>query len=223
MLEVGPGLGSLTLGLLEVGAQITCVEKDPGLAANLPRLIETRAPGRTVEMLCADALEVDLGRLTASGRWKLVANLPYNVATQVVLRVLDSAPAVGEMLVMVQREVGERMAASPGSRTYGIPSVLIGLVASARLSAAVPPEVFYPRPRVASTLVAITRLDRPLAERDVLQDVRRLVRQAFGQRRKTLRRSLGLAERCFEAAGIGASARPEQLSPQDWCRLAAAC
>ncbi|MCC6226529.1 MAG: 16S rRNA (adenine(1518)-N(6)/adenine(1519)-N(6))-dimethyltransferase RsmA [Microthrixaceae bacterium] len=222
VLEVGPGLGSLTLGLLEAGAEVTCIEKDPTLARLLPNSIAARAPGLSVEVVCGDALSVDLSSVVGDGPWKLVANLPYNVATQVVLRVLDEAPTVETMVVMVQREVGERMAAAPGSRIYGIPSVLIGLAATARLSVAVPAEVFYPRPRVASSLVVITRLSEPLVQGVAADKVRRLVRQGFNQRRKTMRRSLGLSPECFAAAGIDASARPEMLSPQDWCRLAEA-
>jgi len=222
VLEVGPGLGSLTLGLLEAGAVVTCVEKDPTLARLLPNSIANRARGLSVEVLCADALAVDLSSVVGEGTWKLVANLPYNVATQVVLRVLDEAPTVETMVVMVQREVGERMAAAPGSRTYGIPSVMIGLAATARLSVAVPAEVFYPRPRVASSLVVITRLSEPLVQGEAADKVRRLVRQGFNQRRKTLRRSLGLPPACFDAAHIDDSARPEMLSPHDWCRLAEA-
>lgn len=223
VLEIGPGLGSLTLGLLDVGAAVTCVEKDPEIAALLGRSISQRAPGAQVVIECGDALDVDLAALCPGpSHWKLVANLPYNIATQVVLRVLDEAPSVGSMLVMVQREVAERLAASPGGRSYGIPSVILALRATAKLSATVPPEVFYPRPRVTSALVAIERREAPVTDPDTELVVRQLVRAAFGQRRKTLRRSLGLPEEVFARAGIDGAERPERLSVQDWCRLAVA-
>jgi 16S rRNA (adenine1518-N6/adenine1519-N6)-dimethyltransferase len=174
-------------------------------------------------VVVADALDVDLGELTdGAASWRLVANLPYNVSTQIVLRTLDEAPAVTSMLVMVQREVGERWVAAPGSRTYGIPSVLIALDATARLAGSIPSEVFFPRPRVDSTLVALTRHEggrRGDCDVAVLRD---LVRRGFGQRRKTLRRSLGLGDAVFDAASIEPTDRPERLALDDWCRLAAA-
>jgi 16S rRNA (adenine1518-N6/adenine1519-N6)-dimethyltransferase len=221
VLEIGPGLGSLTLGLLEAGADVTCVEKDPSVAALLAEVLDAKAGERRPRVVVGDALEVGLDDLTADGPWKLVANLPYNVATQIVLRVLDEAPEVTSMLVMVQREVGERWVAPPGSRTYGVPSVLIALDAAARLVGAVPPEVFYPRPRVDSALVELVRRPTPVGgcDRGVLRE---LVRRAFGQRRKTLRRSLALAEATFAAAGVDPGDRPERLGVDAWCRLAAA-
>lgn len=221
VIEVGPGLGSLTLGLLDVGAELTCVEKDPELAELLVGTLAVRAPTHHVEIVCADALDVDFASLGMTDPpWKLVANLPYNIATQLVLRVLDEAPAVESMLVMVQREVAERLAAEPGGRAYGIPSVLLALQATARVSAAVAAEVFFPRPRVASSLVAVTRLAEPVADPETSTIVRRLVKQAFGQRRKTLRRSLGLDPDVFDRAAIDPQERPERLSVHDWCRLA---
>jgi 16S rRNA (adenine1518-N6/adenine1519-N6)-dimethyltransferase len=135
---------------------------------------------------------------------------------------LDEAPAITSMLVMVQKEVGERWVAPPGSRTYGIPSVLIALDATARLAGGVPAEVFYPRPRVESTLVALERHPdgrRADCDADVLRD---LVRRGFGQRRKTLRRSLGLDDAVFAAAAVEPTDRPERLGLDDWCRLASA-
>jgi 16S rRNA (adenine1518-N6/adenine1519-N6)-dimethyltransferase len=222
VLEVGPGLGSLTLGLLEAGAEVTCIEKDPEMARLLEEILSTRAPGARVRILVGDALDVDLGSVASPGSWRLVSNLPYNVSTQIVLRVLDVAPAVATLLVMVQREVGERWVAAPGSRVYGIPSVLIALDAVASLAGSVAPEVFYPRPRVASTLVALRRRpDGRIGGCDISL-LRELVRRGFGQRRKTLRRSLALDDPMFAAAAIDPSDRPEQLAVDDWCRLAAA-
>jgi 16S rRNA (adenine1518-N6/adenine1519-N6)-dimethyltransferase len=211
----------LTLGLLEAGARVTCIEKDDEMAGLLASTLAERAPGHSVRVVVADALDVDVRELTdGAAPWRLVANLPYNVSTQIVLRTLDEAPAVTSMLVMVQREVGERWVAAPGSRTYGIPSVLIALDASARLAGAIPSEVFYPRPRVDSTLVALSR--HPDGRRDdcdvaVLRD---LVRRGFGQRRKTLRRSLGLDDEVFAAAAVDPTDRPERLGLDAWCRLA---
>ena len=219
VIEVGPGLGSLTLGLIEAGAHVTCIEKDPSMVELLRRTLDDRGVVSGVSVVEGDALQISFAELTSRGTsWSLVANLPYNVATQIVLKVLETAPTVSRMLVMVQREVAERMAAEPGSGAYGIPSVLIGLVASARIVGHVGPDVFVPRPRVTSALVELQRdgeRPRPLDRSRFVG----LVKQGFGQRRKMLRRSLDLDTTVFEAAGIAADSRPEQLSVADWIRL----
>jgi 16S rRNA (adenine1518-N6/adenine1519-N6)-dimethyltransferase len=224
--EVGPGLGSLTLGLLATGARVVAVEIDPKLAERLPKTVADRGPevaGR-LQVVAADALRVtkdDLPEPTA-----LVANLPYNVAVPVVLHLLAEVPSLRSGLVMVQTEVAERMAAGPGSRIYGVPSVKLAWYGPARKVAAVPRSVFWPVPNVDSALVAFERGDTPASDdRDRLFA---LVDAAFSQRRKTLRAALagwaGSAERAGElltAAGIDPKTRGEQLDVHDFARLAA--
>jgi len=220
VVEVGAGLGALTLALADTGATVTTIEADRHL---IPALEEVLA-GRPVRLVPADVREVDWDDVLAGAdRWALVANLPYNLATPIVLDVLAEVPRVERLLVMVQREVGERLAAPPGSKAYGIPSVLVALRAHAEVVGRVSPEVFLPRPRVESALVRIDRRVEPAttADPEVLAG---LVRQAFGQRRKMLRRSLDgtVTDDQFAAAGIATDARPEQLDVTAWGRLAEA-
>jgi 16S rRNA (adenine1518-N6/adenine1519-N6)-dimethyltransferase len=217
VVEVGPGLGSLTLALAETGAEITAVEMDRHL---VPVLREVVA-GRAVRVVQGDAMRLDWDELLAGAeRWVLVANLPYNVATPLVLDLLAGVPAIERMLVMVQREAGERLAAGPGSGVYGIPSVKVALRARARLAGKVGPDVFLPRPRVDSVLVEIVRRAEPAtgADPDLLV---RLVETGFNQRRKMLRRSLAslVSPEAFVDAGIDPQDRPERLSVEDWGRL----
>jgi 16S rRNA (adenine1518-N6/adenine1519-N6)-dimethyltransferase len=220
VLEIGPGLGSLTLGLLEAGAQVTAIEKDPGLADMLRDTLVSRAPGLAVDVIVGDALVADLAGLTRSGPgWRLVANLPYNVATQVVIRALDEAPNIESMVVMVQREVADRLVAGAGAQATGIPSILIAMSATARLVGTIGPEVFYPRPRIVSALVELRRHDHDVFAGADRQVARQLVRTSFGQRRKTLRRSLALDPDVFERAEVSPAARPQELSLDDWRRL----
>ena len=219
VLEVGAGLGSLTLALVETGAAVTAIETDPGLVAVLNQTVGDRAT--VVE---ADAMTVNWPELLGSSpSWSLVANLPYNVATPVILDVLEQAPEVTQMVVMVQKEVAQRLAAPAGSAAYGIPSVVLAYRATARVVGAVSREVFYPRPRVDSALVHVVRLDRPSTDADPKR-LFELVRAGFGQRRKMLRRSLAdrVSEDAFADAGVDPRARPGELDVQDWGRLAAA-
>lgn len=228
VLEVGPGLGSLTLGLLATGAQVVAVEIDPKLAGRLPRTVAERGPETAgkLHVVAADALRIAKEDLPAQPT-ALVANLPYNVAVPVVLHLLAEVPTLTSGLVMVQTEVADRMAAGPGSRIYGVPSVKLAWYGSARKVAAVPRSVFWPVPNVDSALVAFERGDAPASDdRDRLF---RLVDAAFSQRRKTLRAALagwaGSAERAGElltAAGIDPKTRGEQLGVHDFARLAAA-
>jgi 16S rRNA (adenine1518-N6/adenine1519-N6)-dimethyltransferase len=220
VVEVGPGVGSLTTELAATGATVVAVELDRHL---LPILAETVEP-LGVRVVHGDALDMDWSDVLAGAdRWRLVANLPYNVATTIVLQLLDDVPAIETMLVMVQREVGERLAASPGSGAYGIPTVKRALWADADVVARIPATVFVPRPRVESVMVRITRRAEPVVDvdHDALME---LVRAAFGQRRKMLRRSLStrVTPEQFEAAGIDPSTRPEQLSVIEWGALTAA-
>lgn len=220
VVEVGAGLGALTLALDETGASVTTIEADQYLLPALAEVLEDRP----VRVIGADVRTVDWDDVLAgSDTWALVANLPYNLATPIVLDVLADVPRVQSLLVMVQREVGERLAAPAGSRTYGIPSVLVALRARAEVVGRVSPEVFLPKPRVESALVRIERLDEPATDADpeVLVE---LVRQAFGNRRKMLRRSLDgrVNAAQFAAAAIRSDARPEQLDIDAWGRLAKA-
>ncbi|AXB45198.1 16S rRNA (adenine(1518)-N(6)/adenine(1519)-N(6))-dimethyltransferase RsmA [Amycolatopsis albispora] len=227
VLEVGPGLGSLTLGLLATGARVVAVEIDPVLAQRLPATVAEHAPGAAgnLTVVPADALKVrqaDVGEPTA-----LVANLPYNVAVPVVLHLLAELPSLSRGLVMVQTEVADRMAAGPGSRTYGVPSVKLAWYGRAKKVAAVPRAVFWPVPNVDSALVAFERVEATYpAERKTVFAV---VDAAFAQRRKTLRAALagwaGSAERAGElltSAGIDPRTRGEQLTVEQFARIAAA-
>ena len=223
VVEIGAGLGSLTLALAETGADVTAVEADRHLIPVLHDLLE----GTTVRVVHADAMTLDwhdlLGR---TGGWVMVANLPYNIATPLVADILDSVPAVTRMLVMVQREVGERLAARPGDEAYGAVSVKVAYWASASIAARVPATVFIPRPKVESVLVEIQRRPVPAVDPALVGPERLfgLVRAGFAQRRKMLRRSLAglVAPSAFEAAGVSPESRAEDLSVDDWGRLAAA-
>ena len=230
VLEVGPGLGSLTLALLEAGAgRVVGVEIDPVLAAELPRTIAARAPqlADQVAVVAADALRIEARDLPGSPS-VLVANLPYNVAVPVLLHLLAALPSLRRGLVMVQAEVADRMCAGPGSRVYGTPSVKLAWFAAVRPAGPVPRSVFWPVPNVDSRLVAFTRRDPPdtTASRE---EVFVVVDAAFRQRRKTLRAALSgwagsapEAERLLRAAGLDPGARGESLDVAEFARLAAA-
>ncbi len=222
VVEIGAGLGSLTLALVEAGAEVTAVEIDRHLLPLLEEVVAGAAP--PVRVVAGDAMRLDWPEvLGGRSGWALVANLPYNVATPLVLDLLRDAPAIERMLVMVQKEVGERLAAEPATAAYGIPSVKVALRARARVVGTVGPDVFLPRPRVDSALVEIVRLPAPAtdADPDLLVD---LVETAFGQRRKMLRRSLAgrVADDAFARAGVDPTDRPERLGIEAWGRLAGA-
>jgi 16S rRNA (adenine1518-N6/adenine1519-N6)-dimethyltransferase len=222
VVEVGAGLGSLTLALLEVGADVTAIEVDQHLAPVLRGVVE---PGGAT-VIEADAMELDwsalVGAPDAARPWSLVANLPYNIATPLVLDLLRTVPAIERMVVLVQLEVAERLAAGPGTKTYGIPSVKRAWWADAAVVAKVPPSVFIPQPRVMSAVVDLRRHAPagPEAERAQVFD---LIETGFNQRRKMLRRSLAAkaTPADLEAAGIRPEARAEELTLPDWQRLAA--
>jgi 16S rRNA (adenine1518-N6/adenine1519-N6)-dimethyltransferase len=229
VLEVGPGLGSLTLALLEAGAgQLVAIEIDQALAGQLPGTIASRAPHLADRMtvVTADALQVAAGDLPAAPT-VLVANLPYNVAVPVVLHLLAALPTLQRGLVMVQAEVAERMCAGPGSRVYGTPSVKLAWYGEARPAGPVPRTVFWPVPNVDSRLVAFTRRDPP-ATTASREEVFAVIDAAFRQRRKTLRAALSgwagsapEAERLLRAADIDPGARGEALGVGEFARLAA--
>ncbi len=225
VLEIGPGIGSLTVALLDAGAVVTALELDRHV---IPALEETvgRQP---VRIVCDDALRVDLDAVMdpAVGPWTVVSNLPYNVATPIVMRLLDEAPHVRSMMVMVQREVGERMAAGPGTKTYGAVSVKIAYYARAEVVGLVPASVFIPAPKVESALVRIVRHPSPPVEVPSAERLFALVRAGFGQRRKMLRGALRaeLGEQTADrlaAAGIDGTARAETLTLDQWAALARA-
>jgi 16S rRNA (adenine1518-N6/adenine1519-N6)-dimethyltransferase len=226
VLEVGPGLGSLTLVLLTAAAHVYAVEIDPALAAALRATVATHAPDRLdrLTVIAKDALRLtgeDLSEPTA-----LVANLPYNVAVPVLLRLLATLPSLRHGLVMVQKEVADRLTAGPGSRTYGIPSAKLAWYAAARQAGRVPPNVFWPVPNVESGLVAFTSRPPPAgADR---RETFAVIDAAFAQRRKTLRAALagwaaggpGEAARILVAAGVDPGARGEALTIEEFAAIA---
>jgi 16S rRNA (adenine1518-N6/adenine1519-N6)-dimethyltransferase len=231
VVEVGAGLGSLTLALAEEGASVTAVEID----ARLVPVLRSQVQGLDVRVIEADALTLDwselLGGHSGAGPWSLVANLPYNVAVPLVVRVLERAPQVSSLLVMVQREVGERLAAGPGDAAYGAVSVKVAYWARAAVVGRVPASVFVPRPRVESVLVRLERRPAPPTDdrrpvgpgSGAYERLFSVVRSGFGHRRKMLRRALEgvVMPEAFAAAGVAPTARAEELALESWERLAA--
>ena len=228
VVEIGAGLGSLTLALLETGASVVAVERDRWLVPVLKDVLAAKAPGAPVRVVEADAMTLDWSALLGpSPGWALVANLPYNVATPLVADLLDGVPAVQRMLVMVQKEVGERLVAPPGHPAHGAVSVKVAYWAEAALVGMVPSSVFVPQPRVGSALLSLKRRREPLVATSVVSapELFRVVRAGFAQRRKMLRRALAglnVNAAVFDTAGIDEQSRAEQLSVEDWGRLAAA-
>ncbi len=223
VVEFGAGLGSLSLALAETGARVVAVELDRHLLPVLRAVVEPAG----VEVVEGDAMVLDVARLLGErggGSWSLVANLPYNVATPLVLRTLVEVPAIDRLLFMVQREVGERMAARAGDPAYGSVSVRVAYFATSSVVGKVPAAVFIPRPRVESVLVQMERRPEPAVSRgDVTYErLAAVVKAGFGQRRKMLRSSLAgvVTPEAFVRAGIRPEARAEELSVEEWGRLA---
>ncbi len=219
VVEIGAGLGSLTRALVETGARVTAIELDEGLV----RVLRETLPG--LEVVAADARRLDWDQVLHGEPAVLVANLPYNLATPMVADLLDDVPLIERMLVMVQAEVGERLAARPGSKVYGAISVKVSYWATASLVGKVPPTVFLPQPKVESALVAIQRRPTLPGRADVPADqLFALVRAGFAHRRKTLRRALVdiALPGDFGAAGIDPRSRAEQLDVEQWVALAGA-
>ena len=230
VLEVGPGLGSLTLGLLDAGARVVAVEVDPRLAAVLPETIRERAPGlaNDLTVIARDARRLDT-RLDPPPT-ALVANLPYNVAVPVLLHLLELLPSIRHGLVLLQSEVADRLAAPPGSRAYGVPSVKTAWYARAERAGAVPRSVFWPVPNVDSGLVRLVRTEPPPLPAGVDRaDVFAVIDAAFAQRRKMLRSALAAwagsvtaAEFVLVRAHVDPRARAETLDVAAFARLASA-
>jgi len=227
-LEIGPGLGSLTLGLLEAGAQVVAIEIEPALAQRLPRTVAERLPQAAdrFRVIEADALTVDV--LDGPQPTRVVANLPYNVSVPVLLHVLARFASLTAGLVMVQAEVADRLVAPPGSRTYGVPSAKLAWYAAARRVGGVPPTVLWPVPNVDSGLVELIRREPP-ATSVSREDVFAVIDAAFSQRRKMLRSALATrfgssaaAGEVLEAAGVDPQARGEVLGIADFARIAEA-
>ena len=226
VVEVGPGLGSLTLALIEVARRVIAIEVDPLLAERLPRTIAEHAPDRAdrFEVVLADAMRIE--EIPGPPPTALVANLPYNVSVPVLLHLLTLLPSLERGLVMVQAEVADRLAARPGSRTYGVPSVKAAWFADVRRAGAIGRNIFWPAPNVDSGLVAWTRREPPETTA-TREEVFAVVDAAFAQRRKQVRAALrglaGSAEAAtaaLESAGIDPTARGEVLAVEDFARIA---
>ena len=227
VLEVGPGVGSLTVALAGAGARVTALELDRHLLPVLDDALDRAGVASSVQVVQGDALTVDFNALLRGERHVMVSNLPYNVAVPIVMRMLGEVPSVQRMLVMVQREVGDRLAADAGTKDYGSVSVRVGFYASARRVGLVPPTVFLPPPKVDSALVELVRRPRPPVDVPSVDDLFALVRAGFSQRRKMLRRVLRteLGDRTdavLVAAGIDPAARAETLDLATWATLARA-
>jgi 16S rRNA (adenine1518-N6/adenine1519-N6)-dimethyltransferase len=219
VLEIGAGTGTMTAVIAEQAGTVIAYEVDESLS---PILSETVGNLENVELRFEDASNLDLGSVLGEGEWTLIANLPYNVGTGIVLDTLQNEPRVSRIVVMVQREVADRLLADAGSKIYGLPSVTTGLHAKGRLAFSVPRQVFEPIPRVDSAVILLDRIDAPpLSARAV-----EIATAGFGQRRKMLRRSLASVlsdpERVLMEADIDPTARPEQLAPTDFVRIAEA-
>lgn len=226
VVEVGPGLGSLTLGLLEAGASVVAVEIDPVLAGELPTTVARHQPDAAQRLTLVTSDALDVTELPGPPPVALVANLPYNVSVPVLLTFLERFPSLDRVLVMVQAEVADRLAAPPGTRTYGVPSAKAAWYCQTHRAATVGRSVFWPVPNVDSALVSMRR--RPAPETTATrEEVFAVIDSAFAQRRKTLRSTLApvagspvLAEAALREAGIDPMTRGERLSIEDFARVA---
>lgn len=218
VIEVGAGTGTLTRALAATGARVVAYEVDAGL---LP-VLEEVTRGLPVEIRSLDVTDVDLAAELATGRWVMVANLPYNVGTPLLMDALRRVPQIERFVVMVQREVAERLVARPGSRQYGLPSVIVTIYARALLAFRVPAQVFYPAPNVESAVIVLDRLPAPAESERAVQ----IAAAAFNQRRKMLRGSLAAVlddpNAVLESIGIDPTSRAEDLAPDDYLALARA-
>lgn len=226
VLEIGPGLGSLTLGLLDVVAAVTAIEIESSLARQLPETVAERAPESADRLRVVEADALKVVELADPQPTALVANLPYNVSVPVLLHVLITFPTITSGLVMVQSEVADRLVAEPGSKVYGVPSAKLAWFCQARRVGSVPPSVFWPVPNVDSGLVALARREPPQTSASRAQ-VFAVIDAAFAQRRKMLRSALAsifgssaMAESALGAAGVDPQARGEVLNINDFVRIA---
>jgi len=226
VVEIGPGLGSLTLGLIEVAERVISVEIDPKMAAAIEATVAQRAPGANFTLVSDDAMKVtELGGAPDA----LVANLPYNISVPVLLHFLEQFPSLQSGLVLVQAEVAHRLAAKPGNKIYGVPSLKLAWYAEANLAGNVGRNIFWPVPNVDSALVYFEKRAVPLGDDALRLAVFDAVDAAFGQRRKTLRQALSdwagsaaAAETVLVAAGIDPQQRGEQLDIHDFVKIAKA-
>ena len=226
VVEIGPGLGSLTLGLIEVANQVVSVEIDPKMAAALQQTIDTRAPGANFKLIEADAMKVtDLGAEPSA----LVANLPYNISVPVLLHFLEEFKSLQSGLVLVQAEVAHRLAAAPGSKVYGVPSAKLAWYAESNLAGNVGRTIFWPVPNVDSALVYFVKRAQPLGDEALRLATFEVIDAAFSQRRKTLRQALATwagspaeAEAIMQKAGIDPQKRGEQLDVHAFLKIAQA-
>jgi 16S rRNA (adenine1518-N6/adenine1519-N6)-dimethyltransferase len=225
VVEVGAGLGSLTLALAAAGAHVRAIEFD---RAVLPALREATSGVETITVVAADATHIDWATELDDGAWIACANLPYNVAVPVVMAMLESAPMVTRLVILVQREVGERFLAGPGDEHYGPASLRVAYRATGELVRRVAPSVFWPRPKVASVVVRLERLARPPVDVDA-ETLWRVVDAGFAERRKTMRSAVirlgvdpGRADDLLREQAIDPRARAERLSLQDFARIAEA-
>ncbi|MGQ0679662.1 MAG: 16S rRNA (adenine(1518)-N(6)/adenine(1519)-N(6))-dimethyltransferase RsmA [Actinomycetota bacterium] len=222
VIEVGAGVGTLTLALSQAVRQVTAIELDRRL---IPALFEVMAGHLNVKVVQGDAMQVDYRSLTGGAEHRMLSNLPYNIATPLIADLLEQVPAITDFVVTVQREAGERFVAPPGSRTYGAVSVLVAYHCTARVLGKVPATVFWPVPKVESILVRLTR--RPAPVEVSCEELMRVVRAAFAQRRKTVRNSLGAGlgmvasdvEEALRRAGIASDARAESLGLEQFAAL----
>ncbi|MGW5737558.1 MULTISPECIES: 16S rRNA (adenine(1518)-N(6)/adenine(1519)-N(6))-dimethyltransferase RsmA [Streptomyces] len=227
VVEVGPGLGSLTLALLDTAAHVTAVEIDDTLASALPATIEARLPAKADSFALVHCDAMLVRELPGPAPTALVANLPYNVAVPVLLHMLDTFPGIERTLVMVQAEVADRLAADPGSKVYGVPSVKANWYADVKRAGSIGRNVFWPAPNVDSGLVSLVRRAEPVKTTASKKEVFAVVDAAFAQRRKTLRAALAgwagsaaAAEAALVAAGVSPQARGEALTVEEFARIA---
>ncbi|MFG2399422.1 16S rRNA (adenine(1518)-N(6)/adenine(1519)-N(6))-dimethyltransferase RsmA [Streptomyces lydicus] len=227
VVEIGPGLGSLTLGLLEAADRVIAIEIDEVLAAALPSTVAARLPGRADRFALVHSDAMHVTELPGPEPTALVANLPYNVAVPVLLHMLATFPSIDRTLVMVQSEVADRLAARPGNKVYGVPSVKANWYAEVKRAGAIGRNVFWPAPNVDSGLVSLIRRDKPVETSATRAEVFGVVDAAFAQRRKTLRAALAgwagsaaAAEAALVAAGISPQARGEALTVEEFARIA---
>ncbi|MFE7097480.1 16S rRNA (adenine(1518)-N(6)/adenine(1519)-N(6))-dimethyltransferase RsmA [Streptomyces erythrochromogenes] len=227
VVEVGPGLGSLTLALLEAADRVVAVEIDDILAAALPATIEARMPAKKDRFALVHSDAMLVTELPGPEPTALVANLPYNVAVPVLLTMLDRFPSIERTLVMVQAEVADRLAAEPGNKVYGVPSVKANWYAHVKRAGAIGRKVFWPAPNVDSGLVSLVRRTEPIETTASKEEVFAVVDAAFAQRRKTLRAALAGwagsaagAEAALVAAGVSPQARGESLTVEEFAAIA---